>query len=351
MNFKNVLPLEVNFKIKNFVKKHNNIIKEWNEDNSKKYVYFLDAPEYGNIGDQAIAFAMEKFMGDFFPDYIQREILENDIYSYLKYLKSIIKPKDIICLTGGGNMGVLYQRYEAIRRLIIKNFTDNLIIIFPQTIDYGESRYGKREFQRACKVYNSHRKLIIMAREEKTYDIMKDNFINCKVILCPDIVLYLDYKDIVKDKKNRIGVCLRNDKEKKVSNIELGMLNQISDEIVEISTTCNLSYDITYKNREDIVMQKLEEIATNKYFITDRLHGMIFAYITNTSCIALPNSNGKVERVYNWIKNKGNVKFENKFDGEFIDQKGDNKHLTEEFNVIVDEVKLFLNGDCDNGKN
>ena len=56
-------------------------------------------------------------------------------------------------------MGVLYQRYEAIRRMIIKNFPNNKIIIFPQTIDYGKTRYGDREFKRAKEIYNNHKNL------------------------------------------------------------------------------------------------------------------------------------------------------------------------------------------------
>ena len=45
--------------------------------------------------------------------------------------------------------------------------------------------------------------------------------------------------------------------------------------------------------------------------ITDRLHGMIFAYITNTPCIAIDNSNGKVKNFYKtWFEdNDCSVRF------------------------------------------
>ena len=51
------------------------------------------------------------------------------------------------------------------------------------------------------------------------------------------------------------------------------------------------------------------EFSKCKLIITDRLHGMIFSFITNTPCIALPNSNGKIKGVYKWIANKGSVLF------------------------------------------
>ncbi|MNE93367.1 putative pyruvyl transferase EpsI [compost metagenome] len=45
--------------------------------------------------------------------------------------------------------------------------------------------------------------------------------------------------------------------------------------------------------------------------ITDRLHGMIFAAITSTPCIALGNYNYKVVGSYEWIKHLGYIKFTN----------------------------------------
>ena len=56
------------------------------------------------------------------------------------------------------------------------------------------------------------------------------------------------------------------------------------------------------ENRQREVTKKLKEFSEAKLIVTDRLHGMIFAALTNTPCIALSNSNGKVQAVYEWIK-------------------------------------------------
>ncbi len=340
MNMMHILPMELNFKIINSLRrtKKNLLSLDQNKKNCK-YVYFLDTPEYGNLGDQAIAYAMMKFMNDFFPEYVQVEVQENQIYYNIKKLKKLIKPDDIICLTGGGNMGVLYQRYEAIRRMIIKNFPNNKIIIFPQTIDYGKTRYGSREFKNAKKIYNNHKNLTLMAREEKSYKIMKDNFDKCNVFLCPDIVLYLNYFDLCKKKNNSVGICLRDDKERVVSGVDLEKINKLNCKVNKTSTTASDVGEINVKNRKKVIENKLLEIAKNKFFITDRLHGMIFAFITNTNCIALPNSNGKVEGVYKWIKNKGNVKFEKTFDGVFISEKKTNEPLEKEFTLLATNIR------------
>lgn len=339
MNIKNILPIEINFKLKNFLNRGEKKLISWNQEDNQNYVYFLDTPEYGNLGDQAIAFAMMKFMHDFFPEYKQREVLENHIYHNLKNLKKTIKSTDIICLTGGGNMGILYQKYEAIRRIIIKNFPNNKIIIFPQTIDYGKTKYGISEFKRAIKIYNNHKNLTLLAREEKSYKIMKNNFKNCNVLLCPDIVLYLDYFDLCKKRENSIGICLRDDKEKAISSKDLEKIYTLNCKINKVSTTLNNQKEINMNNRKKIIEDKLLEISKNSYFITDRLHGMIFAFITNTNCIALPNSNGKVEGVYNWIKNKGKIKFERSFDGKFIETNQKNLSLESEFAILASKIK------------
>lgn len=41
--------------------------------------------------------------------------------------------------------------------------------------------------------------------------------------------------------------------------------------------------------------------------ITDRLHGMIFCYITNTPCLVFQNNIYKVRETYEWIKGNKNI--------------------------------------------
>lgn len=48
-------------------------------------------------------------------------------------------------------------------------------------------------------------------------------------------------------------------------------------------------------------MDKLEERASSKLLITDRLQGMVFAAITGTPCIVLNNNHYKVKGTYEWI--------------------------------------------------
>ena len=336
---KHLFGIQISYYIKNFnlflFQKKPNV----DFDCKKRKIYFLDAPSYGNIGDQAIAYAIETFLENEFSEFQMIEFQENNVMQYLNWLKKNIMKNDIICLTGGGNMGDIYSKYEAIRRIIVKNFPNNKIIIFPSTIDYTNSKYGKIEFLNSKKIYNKHDKLLIIAREEKSFDIMKKEY-KSNVILSPDIVLYLNYTDLKKDTKNntKISLCLRSDSECVLKDEDRKKILDLFNDYKNISTTVNLKELITCKNRKKIVEDKLSEFANNNLVITDRLHGMIFSYSTNTPCIAINNSNGKVEGVFKWIENQGAVNF---YVDEFIIPKN-TKNKQIDFSSMIKKIKNFV---------
>lgn len=307
MQLRKVLPMQINFEIRNLLEyfKKATITEIYNS--TKPKVYFVDAASYNNLGDQAIAYAINVFLKEKALDYEYVEIPENQILRCLRNLKKQIKSQDIICLSGGGNMGNLYPRYESIRRKIIKNFPDNKIIIFPQTIDYENDNYGVREKKRSSKIYNDHKNLLICAREEKSFKIM--NKIYNHVILVPDIVMYLNghvakYNEI---KKCGIGLCLRDDKEsilsiKEKENI-CSLLKLNGHKISKLTTMASKEIGVINKDtREEIVKNKIEEFSRYQIVITDRLHGVIFSILAGTQCIAIDNTNQKVSGVLELVK-------------------------------------------------
>ena len=69
-------------------------------------------------------------------------------------------------------------------------------------------------------------------------------------------------------------------------------------------------FGVSLKNREAEVERKLDEFRQSRLVITDRLHGMVFAAITGTPCIAFNNSSGKVEGVWRvWLRHLPYIKF------------------------------------------
>ena len=68
------------------------------------------------------------------------------------------------------------------------------------------------------------------------------------------------------------------------------------------------------KERKREVYKKIEEFSASKLVVTDRLHGMVFAALAGTPCIALGNCNYKVKGIYNWIKDNQYIAFIEDFD-------------------------------------
>lgn len=115
-------------------------------------------------------------------------------------------------------------------------------------------------------------------------------------------------RHIIKDKTILIqggGYLGRRDKEKVVSEDEkqgiIKLLEKIySDDITYTDTV--LSFDVSQKKRLMYVSQKIEQFSKAEIVVTDRLHGMVMAYLAGTKVIAFGNCNYKVKGIYEWIK-------------------------------------------------
>ena len=281
--------------------KHNLFIEKDNYNNKKRAYIFL-AADYGNLGDVAITYAQKKFLSETLKEYEIIEVPYNNTYNYEKFLKKNINSSDIITIVGGGNLGNIYDEIEEKRRNIIKRFKKNKIVAFPQTIDFSDDLNGQESLRRTKKIYNSNRNLYLFARERKSYEKMKKEF-NCNVELVPDIVMSLQFEDNNIELRNDIIICLRNDKEKILSQ---DFQEKIIDEVIEKNQQYNIKKLDThigdqkfyYCKREEIFEEFINEIKKAKIVITDRLHGMIFCYITKTPCIVFDNSNHKISETY-----------------------------------------------------
>lgn len=285
----------------NYIKKIKK--KKIRYDTSEKLrIFIYQLPIYGNIGDQAIAYSMIKFLKDYYSDY---EIIENRV-SYPCFDKiENLNPGDKICLVGGGNFGDLYPYEMWYRNHIIKNHPNNQIVIFPVSIYYNNKLNSKYDNK-----YYDNSNVYLMLREQKSYEYAMNNF-KCNLILVPDIVNYLKL-DISKDTNNN-SVCIlkRNDVETRIK----------SDELLERLNAMNINYKMQDNHVSDrifnsetmnsIVESQLANISSYDLIITDRLHGMIFAYITDTPAIVLP-ANVKILESYKlWYKNNVGIHYLN----------------------------------------
>jgi len=274
-------------------------------------IFLFATPTHSNLGDQAIALAERKFLESFCGGYCIVDIPFELYDFFIDNSQNFVQENDIFLCMGGGNMGDLYLREEVCRRKLIEGLPDNKIIIFPQTICFSDTKIGQDELKTTIEVYSKHKNLTIIAREKRSYNIMKDNFKNNKVLLSPDIVLSLGYEGKI---KNRDGVllCMRNDSEKNINKNDTLLINNfINSQFVKVNVTDTISKRrfIPTSRRALEVGKKLNEFRSSQLVITDRLHGMVFAAITGTPCIVFSNYNYKVLGTYNWIKHLPYIKF------------------------------------------
>lgn len=283
-------------------------------DKEQKKIIIMLSADYGNLGDIAITQAQRSFLLDCFPGRSIIEVPIGKTYQHLPALKKIIGVQDIITTTGGGFMGSLYYGAEKQRCYIIKKFPNNEIISFPQTIYFEKSAQGLRAENRMTRIYSSHSNLTLLARDSRSFSIMKRLFPKNSVLLTPDIALYLSsFRETEPETTMPVGLCLRDDKEvgeseSKIKILEDFFINQ-NDSIVRFDTHIG-DVVVDRSARGEELDRNWAKFKSCKVVVTDRLHGMIFCAITGTPCIALNNANGKVKDVYNsWVKKAGGVVF------------------------------------------
>lgn len=323
MSIKKILSFRQKFNFKLFMQqfKSPSYFKNTNISPKKNYAYIFLAADYGNLGDVAITYAQTKFLEDNLGDeFVVLEIPISQSIEGLLFVKKHIKPRDIITTVGGGNLGDMYDQIEYIRQLVVRSFINNKIISFPQTFDFVDAGDVTKALSVAKKVYNGHPNLYMVARERTSYELMKKHFNKATVLITPDIVISLDKQQPQKKRKGAL-LCMRQDKE---INLTYDQKTFIESEVEgHFGTVSN--YD-THINTNNLSVKE-REIELNKIWnafksaelvVTDRLHGMIFCYITNTPCLVFQNNNHKVRETFEWIKKNSNINLITEFSEEEI---------------------------------
>ncbi|WP_310993602.1 polysaccharide pyruvyl transferase family protein [Aequorivita marina] len=295
--------------------------KDHKVEPNKKHAFIFLAADYGNLGDVAITYAQTKFLKDNLGnDFQVIEIPISQSLEGLHFVKKNIKSGDIVTSVGGGNMGDMYDQIEYIRQLAVHSFPKNKFISFPQTFDFSDTVQGNKALAVAKRLYNAHPDLYMVAREKTSYGLMKAHFNKAKVLLTPDIVISLNKEQPVRERKGAV-ICLRADKEKNLTEEQFNFIHsQIKNrfDAVRFNDTHIDRDQLSISERETELEKIWNTFKTAELVITDRLHGMIFCYITNTPCLVFQNNNHKVRETYDWIKENKNINLVTEYSEERI---------------------------------
>lgn len=273
-------------------------------------IFLVGTPEHGNLGDHAIVYAEKNFLTKLFPNMPLIEIGNSEYLNYADYIARHIRSEDIIAIDGGGNLGTLWGNEDDKISNIISRFSHHKIIVFPQTCYYDDTDSGRERLARNREIYDGAKNLLITLRDKASYDFVKINFPRVKSAFIPDIVF-----SIMNAPKNVSGsgvlLCMRKDKEKILCPDIHAALKEIvkSSGMPAAVTDTLVDRRVTVSKREVELAQKWREFAKAGIVLTDRLHGMIFAAITGTPCIAFDNKSGKVKGGYEFIKHLPYIRY------------------------------------------
>lgn len=273
----------------------------------KRRIILFATPNSGNLGDHAIAEAAKTFFEDNLSDDLYTEFSIHQ-YKYDKeHIQRKVNDEDIVVITGGGFLGNLWLLGENTVRDIIERFPNNKIVILPQTMFFDKKYDKEAELAKSVAIYNNHPNLTIFLRDERSYEKVLEHFPSIAVRRAPDIVTYMKHEKTY-DREGAL-FCFRDDKEKlDYSHIVADIKEYIESKELTIKYTDTvISEKVDEKNRTLHLNNKYKEFGSSKIVITDRLHGMIFALITGTPCIAFNNSTGKVKGVYEWLKSSDHL--------------------------------------------
>lgn len=279
-----------------------------NVDSSEERIIIFSTPIHRNIGDQAIILAELQYLKDKFDSNLVIEVPRQFTNYFIKNIE--VRKNDLIMIHGGGFFGNIYPVEAENFLKVIKEYSNNSIIVFPQTMYIDDksnsNEYSHIEFKN---IIGGAKDITFFARENASFSLASDSGIFTKVYLVPDIVMYLERTDKGIDRDGILFVY-REDSENtrtfEVEDLVRRLENDFSYSVRKSSTMSDTS--IFINEREGAVDNKLMEFSQSKLIITDRLHGMIFAYLTNTPCIAIDNMTKKSSGVYHaWFKGIENI--------------------------------------------
>ena len=274
---------------------------------NQNMVFVVYTPIHENLGDHAIASAEMTILDEL--GILYTEITQPEIHKLKEFGLLRLFNNTKVLINGGGNLGTLWFEVETMFRDIILAAPKADILIFPSTIYYEDTDFGRKEFENSKKIYNNHKSLTLYARETISYEIMKDAYSNVKLV--PDMVFYLNEckKNVARD---GAILCLRSDLERTLSEEdEMLIYKQVQQLFCDKITKTDMyaAHKVPIENRGQELTKKYEQIKGAKLVVTDRLHCMIFCVITGTPCIVVNSKSPKVKGCYDWVKDFEYIKF------------------------------------------
>lgn len=284
---------------KSFVEHLSQWLKRPFKKTPKRRIHWLGTwtAYHGNLGDHAQAYAVERFFRDHFPDYSIQELDRHNLtVQNIQSLADTLGPEDLVFLQSSGDFGSFHDArfpgegflgYQSARRELVERLPDRLIINLPTTVCYQGGPDDQGSLNKDKATFDASG-LIVLCRENESLRILREN-LACRSEFFPDFVFYLRPK-LSAAPRSGVRVLLRNDSESALTEAERAqLLVELSGEFSEIvvDDIMHSHFPVISLIRDQYLESVMEQYSQSELIITDKMHGMIFAVITRTPCIAL----------------------------------------------------------------
>ena len=273
------------------------------------YIY-LDLPYHNNIGDALIWMGTEQFLKDIPHKCLGRHNIDTFDFRPL--------PSDIVILLhGGGNFGDLWRQHQDFRLRVIQQYTENPIIVLPQTVFYESEDIFSADVQKM----NRHHHLAIYVRDTHSVELLKQKGFSGLLLPLPDMAFCID-RDWLLTNKGAITkdtlLLLRKDKESPLGNIR----EDITSADLDIKDWPNLNKSLRTALRyirkhaapetdnyfqTNYLPERIKEgvafVSAYKTVFSTRLHVVILRLLLGLPVKIIDNSYGKNLDFYDtWLK-------------------------------------------------
>ena len=279
-------------------------IKKQINDNPKRVFYF-GMPEHANMGDLGQYYCVKKWLAENYNDYCVIECVSSIVLDsesgFDKFFRAVLKPEDLLVIHSGYNTNDLSTVSNKLNLYLIGNFINNHIIVLPQTVFFKH----EENLKKSSEVFNRHKKLVFMARDEVSYEISRKMIPDGCVSMVPDIVTTLIGTRNEQNERHGIVLCHRHDGEQFYTDMDFeNMRSKFStiDEVNIMDTTVELSYKKIIKDLFGAMMSIVGMFEKSRIVITDRYHGMIYSLVANTPVIVMKTTDHKVIEGYKILK-------------------------------------------------
>lgn len=269
---------------------------------NQRHIWYFCVPTHKNLGDQAQKMCILNWLAINYPECEVVQITTESMSCGIRSLHSIkkhIRKEDLIFFQSGYTFDGFHPD-ECIHKMICENF-DNKIVFFPQTILYK----SKKKQDILVNAINNHKRTLLLARDQISYETALRLFDKIEVQKYPDIVTSLIGTIPRNEDRNGILFCIRNDGEKLYSDKQINELMRKFDGIKTHKTDTNVVSDEAVKNVDklkDELLRTIHEYAEYQLVITDRYHGTIISLIAGTPVIVLKTNDHKVTSGADWFE-------------------------------------------------